>query len=83
MIYQNISYMSRNFWPAVQKVFDQGRRVRRERFDAPDTRGGATGLFTSRKRQMVAADRALPGREEALPVGAAHLVLGTNLTQRA
>jgi peptide-methionine (S)-S-oxide reductase len=43
-------------------------------------RGGAIGLFTSRKRQMVAADRALPGREEAMPVGAAHLVLGTNLT---
>jgi peptide-methionine (S)-S-oxide reductase len=38
------------------------------------------GLFTSRKSEMVTADRALPGRAEAMPVTAPHLVLGTKLT---
>jgi peptide-methionine (S)-S-oxide reductase len=41
---------------------------------------GLMGLFTSRKRQMVTPDRALAGREEAMPVDAGHLVLGTKLT---
>jgi peptide-methionine (S)-S-oxide reductase len=38
------------------------------------------GLFTSRKSEMVTADRARPGRDEAMPVTAPHLVLGTKLT---
>jgi peptide-methionine (S)-S-oxide reductase len=38
------------------------------------------GLFTSHKTEMVTADRALPGREEAMPVTAPHLVLGTKIT---
>jgi peptide-methionine (S)-S-oxide reductase len=38
------------------------------------------GLFTLRKRRMVTPERALPGREEAMPVTARHLVLGTTLT---
>jgi peptide-methionine (S)-S-oxide reductase len=38
------------------------------------------GLFTSHKRQMVDPERALPGRDEAMPVGAPHLVLGTKIT---
>ena len=37
------------------------------------------GLFTSRRRQMVTPERALPGRAEAMPVTALHLVLGTKL----
>ncbi len=37
------------------------------------------GLFTSRRRQMVTPERALPGRAEAMPVTAPHLVLGTKL----
>src|SRR5580698_9636119 len=42
--------------------------------------GGPMGLFAWRKSAMVAADRALPGRDEAMPVTAPHLVLGTKLT---
>ncbi len=38
------------------------------------------GLFTSRKSEMITADQALPGRDEAMPVTAPHLVLGTKLT---
>jgi peptide-methionine (S)-S-oxide reductase len=38
------------------------------------------GLFSSHKRQMVTPDRALSGRDEAMPVLAPHLVLGTRLT---
>jgi len=38
------------------------------------------GLFTSRKSRMVPAEKALPGREEKMPVVAPHLVLGTELT---
>jgi peptide-methionine (S)-S-oxide reductase len=38
------------------------------------------GLFTSRKADMVDADRALPGREEAITPTAPHLVLGTKIT---
>jgi len=38
------------------------------------------GLFTSRKSEMVTTDRALPGRDEAMPVTAPHLVRGTTLT---
>lgn len=37
-------------------------------------------LFTSRKRQMVSPDKALPGREEAMVVTAPHLVLETKIT---
>jgi peptide-methionine (S)-S-oxide reductase len=37
------------------------------------------GLFSSRKREMVTPDRALAGRDEAMPVLASHLVLGTKL----
>jgi peptide-methionine (S)-S-oxide reductase len=38
------------------------------------------GLFASRKKQMVSADRALPGRDQAMAVTAPHLVLGTKIT---
>jgi hypothetical protein len=38
------------------------------------------GLFGSRKTEMVTPDRALGGRDEAMPVLAPHLVLGTKLT---
>ncbi len=38
------------------------------------------GLLTSRKRQMVTPERALPGRAEATPVDGPHLVLGTTFT---
>ena len=38
------------------------------------------GLFTSRKRAMVGADRALPGRTEPMEITARHLVLGTPIT---
>jgi peptide-methionine (S)-S-oxide reductase len=38
------------------------------------------GLFTSHKTRMVEADRALPGRDEAMPVTAPHRVLGTKIT---
>jgi len=38
------------------------------------------GLFSSHKTEMVTAERALPGREEEMPVTAAHLVLGTKIT---
>ncbi len=38
------------------------------------------GLFTSRKSEMITADQALPGRDEAMPVTSPHLVLGTKLT---
>jgi len=38
------------------------------------------GLFTAHKRQMVAPDRALPGRDKAMPVAEPHLVLGTTIT---
>jgi peptide-methionine (S)-S-oxide reductase len=38
------------------------------------------GLFTSHKTQMIEPERALPGRDEAMPVGAPHLVLGTKIT---
>jgi peptide-methionine (S)-S-oxide reductase len=38
------------------------------------------GLFTSHKKRMVPADKALPGREEQMPVRAPHLVLGTKIT---
>jgi peptide-methionine (S)-S-oxide reductase len=37
------------------------------------------GLFTGRKAEMVSPDRALPGRDEAMPVPDRHLVLGTPL----
>jgi peptide-methionine (S)-S-oxide reductase len=37
-------------------------------------------LFTSRKRQMVSPDNALPGREEAMVLTTPHLVLGTKIT---
>ena len=36
-------------------------------------------LFSSRKTQMIEPDRALPGRDTALPVPARHEVLGTPL----
>jgi peptide-methionine (S)-S-oxide reductase len=36
-------------------------------------------LFSSRKTQMIEPDRALPGRDNALPVPARHEVLGTPL----
>ena len=36
-------------------------------------------LFSSRKTQMIEADRALPGRDEPMPVPARHEVLGTPL----
>jgi peptide-methionine (S)-S-oxide reductase len=36
-------------------------------------------LFSSRKTQMVDPDRALPGRDEPMPVAARHVVLGTPL----
>jgi peptide-methionine (S)-S-oxide reductase len=36
-------------------------------------------LFSSRKTQMVDPDRALPGRDEPMPVAARHEVLGTPL----
>ena len=38
------------------------------------------GLFRSRKTERVTPDRALGGRDEAMPVTAPHLVLGTRLT---
>ena len=38
------------------------------------------GFFTSHKTEMVTPDRALRGRDEAMPVVAPHLVLGTKLT---
>jgi peptide-methionine (S)-S-oxide reductase len=38
------------------------------------------GLFSSHKSQMVTPDRALPGRDESMPVTEPHLVLGTRLT---
>jgi peptide-methionine (S)-S-oxide reductase len=38
------------------------------------------GLFTSRKKAMVEADRALPGRVEPMEITAGHLVLGTPIT---
>jgi peptide-methionine (S)-S-oxide reductase len=38
------------------------------------------GLFTSHKKDIVDAERALPGRDEAMAVTAPHLVLGTKLT---
>jgi len=38
------------------------------------------GFFTSHKTEMVTPDRALPGREQAVPVVAPHLVLGTKIT---
>jgi peptide-methionine (S)-S-oxide reductase len=38
------------------------------------------GLFTSHKSEVVSADRALPGRDEAMVVTAPHLVLGTRIT---
>ena len=38
------------------------------------------GLFTSHKTQMVTVDPALPGRDEAMPDTASHLVLGTKIT---
>jgi peptide-methionine (S)-S-oxide reductase len=41
---------------------------------------GVLGLFTLRKSRMVPAEKALPGRDEKMPVGAPHLVLGTALT---
>jgi peptide-methionine (S)-S-oxide reductase len=38
-----------------------------------------TMLFSSRKTQMIEPDRALPGRDEPMPVPARHEVLGTPL----
>ena len=38
------------------------------------------GLFTAHKRQMVAPDRALKGRDQAMPAAEPHLVLGTRIT---
>jgi peptide-methionine (S)-S-oxide reductase len=38
------------------------------------------GLFTSRKKAMVGADRALSGRIEPMEITARHLVLGTPIT---
>jgi peptide-methionine (S)-S-oxide reductase len=38
------------------------------------------GLFSSHKSEMVAPDRALEGRDQAMPGLAPHLVLGTKLT---
>ena len=38
------------------------------------------GLFSSHKSEMVQPERALPGRQEAISVTAADLVLGTTLT---
>jgi peptide-methionine (S)-S-oxide reductase len=38
------------------------------------------GLFTSRKSALVTPERALPGRDQAMPVTDPHLVLGTRLT---
>jgi peptide-methionine (S)-S-oxide reductase len=38
------------------------------------------GLFTSHKSTMVEADKALPGRSEAMVITAPHLVLGTKIT---
>jgi peptide-methionine (S)-S-oxide reductase len=38
------------------------------------------GLFSSHKTEMVTPERALPGRDEAMPVTVPHLVLGTGLT---
>jgi len=38
------------------------------------------GLFTSHKTEMVTPERALPGRDRAMPVDTPHLVLGTRLT---
>lgn len=38
------------------------------------------GLFTARKSTMVAADKALPGRPQAMVITSPHLVLGTTLT---
>ena len=37
-------------------------------------------LFRSHKTEMVTPERALPGHDEAMPVVAPHLVLGTKLT---
>jgi peptide-methionine (S)-S-oxide reductase len=37
-------------------------------------------LFSSHKKQMVTADKALRGREEAIVITAPHLVLGTKIT---
>ncbi len=37
-------------------------------------------LFTSHKTEMVSPDRALPGRDEAMPPTAPHRVLGTKVT---
>jgi peptide-methionine (S)-S-oxide reductase len=37
-------------------------------------------MFGMRKSEMVAAEDALPGRDDAMPVAAAHTVLGTPLT---
>jgi peptide-methionine (S)-S-oxide reductase len=36
-------------------------------------------MFNSRKSQMVSPDRALPGRDQAMPVSDGHLVLGSAL----
>lgn len=38
------------------------------------------GLFSSHKSEMIGADKALPGREEAMEGLAPHLVLGTTIT---
>jgi peptide-methionine (S)-S-oxide reductase len=37
------------------------------------------GLFTSRKSEVVGADKALPGRDEPMAITAKHLVLGTSI----
>jgi len=42
--------------------------------------GGDMGLFTSSKSEVVQADRALPGRSEAMVITAPHLVLGSKIT---
>jgi peptide-methionine (S)-S-oxide reductase len=42
--------------------------------------GDDMALFTSHKRQMVSADKALRGRDEAMLITAPHLVLGTEIT---
>jgi hypothetical protein len=36
--------------------------------------------FTSQKKRIVGARRAVPGRDDATPVQASHLVLGTKTT---
>jgi peptide-methionine (S)-S-oxide reductase len=38
------------------------------------------GLFTARKSTMVAAEKALPGRSQAMVITSPHLVVGTTLT---